>query len=315
MTSDVKGLVEELSSAFRGPGLLDHSWRQRVDQADSQLASLAGVNDLDSDPVATKKLREWVRYTVSDYPDEVQTVLCVAAGLHPTIRHNTLGAREDCLAGRLEISKRTVQRRVEEALEQLGRDGIANHGRMAAADHRGYVVARQNVFLDMRLDPPEVTEVVVLEVTAGRLDSIVRPVSVPHDAYVAGGFGCMVLAGGEPRKTERRPGELDLLSLHIDPGRVLERGDKHRVKIRYTVRPEPFLVVIPQTPYDLVSLKVRFDPDRQPSHVWRLDRAAQWENGELLPPDPSGRYESVAFGLRPGFRYGLRWEWDGPATD
>lgn len=314
MTSDVRGVVEELRSAFRGPGLRDHSWRQRANRVGNQLSRLVGIDELDSDAVATRKLTEWLRHTISAYVDETQLIVCVVAGMDPAIKHDTLEAREDCLAGKLAMSKRTVQRRVKEALEQLARDGIANRGRIAAAEHRGHVVIRQDVLLELDRDPPVVTERLLVQVTDEKLGEIIRPVSVPRGADADVRFRCEVLEGGRLRTTERRPGELDLLVLHIEPPEVLERGDTHQIKIRYTLSPTPFLVIDPHTRYDQVGFKVRFPADRQPSRVWRLNGATRWETGELLPPDPSGRYEAVFFGLRPGFLYGLRWDWDGPAA-
>lgn len=315
MTSDVAGLVDELRAAFRGPGLRDHSWRERAREVGNQLPVLAGIDDLDPPAAATRKLTEWIRDAVDDYGGDFETILCAVAGMDPSIRHHTLEAREDCLAGKLGISKRTVKRRLNEMLEQLARDRLADSGRADAARHRGYVVLRHQAILRMDLEVPQVTERQLIEVTGDKLDDIDRPVSVPHDAEPTGAFTCRVLAGGTLRRTDREPGELDLLHHHIEPSRVLRRGEQHRIEIQYGLAlPGSLFAVDPHTRYDTAILEVRFHPRRQPKQVRRLVAATRWQAGEPLPFDPSGRYRVRCFGLRPGFIYGLRWDESGPAT-
>jgi hypothetical protein len=76
----------------------------------------------------------------------------------------------------------------------------------------------------------------------------------------------------------------------------------------------PYLVHVPEHPCELFDLRVRFGPDRNPSHVWTLrgdhqDAGADpVGHGDRHPVDRAGEIHLRFHRLVPGLAYGARWE-------
>jgi hypothetical protein len=76
---------------------------------------------------------------------------------------------------------------------------------------------------------------------------------------------------------------------------------------------QPHYVCVPKHRCDMFDLRVRFDLEKMPEHIWRLVDAFQRDvddpapSGEILPPDAAGEVHTMFRQLTPGRAYGIRW--------
>lgn len=258
-------------------------------------------------------------------PGDLRMAILAALGLHPeTSDMRTYDQRKEWVARQVDRVARTVERRIDEAQDLLAQEVAAQlaRGRAAAADAAGdwYIERFSAVYL---LDgaAPEAIERRVIRSAVDGLAELAVALDVPVDS-------------GQPRlplKLEMiSGGELELVQemartrtrYVIRLPRPLLAGQRHEYQTRIRVLPSgplrDYYVFRPERRCDQFDLRVRFDRDRVPAWVRRVDgedvhsyntyEGAPGE-GELVGVDPAGEASASFSGLRQHFGSGLQWSW------
>jgi hypothetical protein len=108
----------------------------------------------------------------------------------------------------------------------------------------------------------------------------------------------------------------DRLGLVLALPEALHREDRHEFALRYRVlngQMRPHFVCVPKHRCDMFELRIRFNPDKVPGHIWRISDAFQRDvddpnpTGETLTGNAAGEVHTTFRQLTPGRAYGLRW--------
>jgi hypothetical protein len=289
-----------------------------------QLRLLCQIRE-DTGPVAARRrLRETVDSLLRDDP-ETRLVILGALGLQPGADQRTLRERQRWLADQLKLHERTVRRRTREAVETLVRLATedAQDDRLAADAWR---VQSVQALLQLDDHGPELSEERTVLVTRDGIGEISTRFSLPRPE--PGGRGAhslltTVTHGGRIRRRERLSDEH--FRFVIELPRRYRRGETFQYGIRFTIPPDqamvPHYALVPLLAVESLDLIVRFDHERPPLAVWRLDGVAprMLDNppattDDGLHPDRFGELALSFRQLRQGFGYGACWRYaDRPA--
>jgi hypothetical protein len=179
-----------------------------------------------------------------------------------------------------------------------------------------------NAVVRLDVPEPEALETRTIVVTADKLDQIVSTTTIPpHPANQTSQRHIEVqsLFGVSPAVLERTSASCFRFVMKLP--RVLRRGDRHTygtvTRIPNGQWMQPHYCFVPRHRQERLTVRVRFHPDRQPLHVWKLtawegdvtdDHVHAWEP---LILDASGEVYADFHDLLPGCRYGVRWQLDG----
>jgi hypothetical protein len=124
-----------------------------------------------------------------------------------------------------------------------------------------------------------------------------------------------VQQGARLRKQERQ-GDAHFFFL-LDLPRALHRSEEHSYTMVFSVPPDqpmpPLYAFVPLVDCDWFRVNVRFDPNRLPTEVWRLERMPpQVLYDRLIPGQPveldDGAEAVLEFeNIERGFGYGIAW--------
>jgi hypothetical protein len=98
--------------------------------------------------------------------------------------------------------------------------------------------------------------------------------------------------------------------------RTLRAGERHEYGLLFRVPHNQLMrthyVFISPRRCDLFDLRIRFDPDRRPDQIWRVNETFhraldEAPAGDQLTLDPAGELHLRFYDLRPGFGYGAKW--------
>jgi hypothetical protein len=304
-----RGLKRPRSSAELGPGL-----RKLCDTAPH-----------DTSAVVRRKLYARLTELLADLPGE-QAVLKAVLGLRPDARE-TLEGRVEQLAADGHASKRTAQRWMEQALRSLANDAAATLRAEAdsarvtshspAMSGAGWTVEEIRDLLLLDKPAVEVMQERRIVATHDHVEKVTRTIGLPGRADAV---DIELMFGGRLGPVHRQS---TVIRYDIELPIPLRPGQSHSYAVRLRL-PDgqplaPHYVVHPLAPCESLSIRVRFDPVRIPTRVWRVDSAlprevddpdAAWET---VVPDPVGEVVAAFHSFRPGLAYGLAWSWGGDA--
>jgi hypothetical protein len=288
-----------------------------------RLRELAGVAEQDSTGVTRRKVIGTLDRLAEPLPADLALAARAALGLLPAAQQPFLAERVQWLADQLRRDVRTARRRVD-----LGLAAMAEHASAAPApvapvrpagdeDERWYVREFRAL---LRLDrpTPEAMDTRVVVATVDGLTQIDALITVPrdgpartgpHDLLVEALYGATIV--GRERVTASR------FRYALRLPRPLRAGEAHEYGLLFRVPPDQpmrnhYVHYAPRR-CDRFELRVRFDPERVPTEVWRVDGVFPRDLDDGLPDtdavavDDAAEVHLVFDRLRPGFGYGARW--------
>jgi hypothetical protein len=279
-----------------------------------ELLRLSRVSPSDDDAAVRGKVRTLLTGWMAGLPDEVRRAAEFAFALDPDGRQPQLNERTGVLCARASISYRTARRRMDEAIRLMAATGAA--GRTGAGPARPDWEIRSLEAL-LRLDDgaPQLYEIrtiaAVREVSRIKfLIGLPGAVADRPRLEVDALFGVRV-----DEVSWQSDGENYQITVSLPA--QLKPGDEHRFCLRYSVPADlllsPHYAIVPLNPCARGVVRVRFDLDRPPRAVWRLDGVPypQIRNRtpppRLVDPDAVGDVLQTFTGLREGHGYGVAW--------
>jgi transcriptional regulator with XRE-family HTH domain len=119
--------------------------------------------------------------------------------------------------------------------------------------------------------------------------------------------------------TDEPLGRPNFRAATIDLPRPLAVGESHRLRfdVHYPGRTEsePWFVLYVVVPIELIAVRVAFEPDCVPKHVWRVERVPAEAHGGnradavALRLDRFGYVDVEFTDPAPPYNYGIAWEW------
>ncbi|OLF11759.1 hypothetical protein BLA60_11490 [Actinophytocola xinjiangensis] len=318
MNFSVTDLVAELKNLRKGRGI---QAPHIVDRIGPAMRAVCAITENDDAASVRQKVAARLRDLSAKLPPDLQIGVTAAFGLDDTLHTPFYKDRLRWAEDELERNTRTVRRRIDEAIVQLAE--LAVH-RMAAnglpgqhsASSRWYNAdIRQVLVLDQgSAHAMEQRRIVADEDGVSELDlalTVPTPDAVPGDRPTE--VTIDVLYGG--RLLERRMESTERIGYRLALPRPLRLGDEHEFALRALPRRElaPHYVCLPRHRCDRCEVRVRFDLDRRPTRLERLDGVYQRDivdpRGDAQPVglDACGEVAERFTNLTPGLAYGLRW--------
>ena len=283
------------------------------------LREMAGIAADDDELTCREKLVDCLDRLLSTVPAPERQVISIGIGLDlETKDRSSLALRLRWLEMHEERDARTVRRWLERALHRLARSAARQITEGDAAPDTGWYVESLRALLRLDLPAPVASEDRRIVATRHGLRELTHRVSLPRADDLAGGAdrGLEVDLdfGGRLRLDQATDTDFRYV---VALGRPLDWGDRHDLRITARLPPgtpmSPHYTCVPQRRYDMFELRVRFDPDRLPRQVRRIDGGsprsgeARTVTGDVLVPDAGGEVRTEFRRLRQGFSYGMRW--------
>ncbi|WP_290056133.1 hypothetical protein [Amycolatopsis solani] len=311
------GLLRELTALRRGWGLEAERLRSRLGPL---VSGWCEIHRTTSDRDARRVLRDAISAAIADFPPDDQLAVNVALGIAGGTQHARLSDRIGILAERLRISERTARRRIDRAFTRLAAEIQAGSqpGDGVPDPDRGWFVKRLKALVRLDTPEPELIEERVIVATQDGLRRISAQLTVPRtDDDLDGERQVAADAQHGVRISDRsREGQRHFRWL-LDLPRPLSRGDSHTFSLVLRVRDgrpiRSSYTFVPLVTCESFTVRVRFDPDRPPRSVWRLDRVAPSvladppQPGAPLDLDGAGEVAQDFTAPQLGYAYGLRW--------
>lgn len=311
------GLLRELTTLRRGWGLETDRLRGRLGPL---VSGWCEIHRTTSDREARRVLRDAISAAIAEFPPDDRLAVNVALGIAPGAQHALLSDRVEILAEQLRVSDRTARRRIDRAFARLAAEIEAgtHPGDGVPDPDQGWFVKRLKALVRLDTAVPELIEERLIVATRDGLSRISAQFTVPRledgrdgERHVTADaqHGVRIVEG-------KREGQRHFRWL-LDLPRPLSRGDTHTYSLVFRIRDghpiRPSYAFVPLVSCESVTVRVRFDPERPPRAVWRLDRvpysvvADPAQPGETLPLD--GAFEVAQDFTAPqlGYVYGLRW--------
>lgn len=319
MRQSERALVAEFVRLRHGWGLASVNLRERVGP---HLVELCGIEPDDNDVVIRRKVRATIRLLCSHLPSDDQLAADIALGASPDAQHRLLGHRIDIIAHRLNCADRTARRRVDRAFERVAGEAVT--GRALAITEaetdpeKGWYVRNFASLLRLDTPTPEVAETRTIVALRPNLKKIAIRFSLPGlgDRTVPRDLYADVTHGARIESVERQ-GE-EHFRFVLDLPRPIARDETHTYTIVFRLPDgqsmRPHYALVPLVHVDSFDVRVRFDPERSPRSVWRLDRLAprtlgdrQVPVGRHLPLDDAFEVTANFERMEQGFGYGVAW--------
>jgi hypothetical protein len=315
MGGDGQDLLAELKTLRGGRGLNAGDLAQKIGP---NLRALAGLTGDEQPGLVRARLIERLRSLIAALPPDLAVAAEVALGLHPQARHQFVQDRTDWLARQILRDARTARRRMDEALLRL-----AELAGMAASsapgdpgdDREAYHIEEFTALLRLDRPAPEAIDrrVIVAHVDLDGLDSVLTLPRDPnggpsHELEVEVLYGATLVERERPADNRFQFG-LKFPEL-VPAGERHEYGMLFRVPTGQSMRTH--YVFFSYRRCDAFDLRVRFDPERMPTDVRRVDGAFARDldgaaAGIPMSVDPAGELHLRFTDLRIGLGYGARW--------
>lgn len=308
-------LATELKTLRKGRGLQTPRLTEQVGPA---LRALCGIAESESSASAREKLTKSLGILSAGLPADLRIVVTTALALHSDSQRQFLQDRVQSLAELQQRDVRTIRRRMDEGFELLAELATAPTGQDQRTGSLGWYIDRVEATLRMDKPSPECFERRRIVSERDGLENIQATITLPktpsgavddHDLFAELYFGAVLL--GKQRKNESRfifdlglPAPLAMGEKH-EYGIVLKVPDHQTMRSHY--------VFFPNRGCDEFELRVRFDPQRPPSKIWRVDDAYPRDVDEaepsetLLELDRAGEVNQSFRTLLPGHGYGVQW--------
>jgi hypothetical protein len=257
----------------------------------------------------------------SELPGEFRIAIRASLALSAeTIEEPHFTKRVSWLASHIHHEDRTALRRISQAEQRLAElvatEIQRRRGRVSAAPDGWYIKELKTVFrLDAGIIESEEDRVIVA--TRENLTEVMAWMDLPGDADQPGAdLQARIRYGGSLLKQEQpSPGHFKFVVRLPEP---LEAGTEHRYGLmlrmpRHMLR-LPHYLIVPECRCDKFDLTIRFDPQRLPRWIRRVDgeTVRTFENprpaGDLLTPDAAGEIRQEFSDLSLYLGYGIQWE-------
>jgi hypothetical protein len=280
--------------------------------------SLAEVCGITPDEEAQRRLKLTSHLTriAGRLPDEMTLFVLVGLCLHPDAQFRELEEREDWLTDQGKGSRRTVIRRLDEAMGVFAEKLLQEF--QLKESNVGWYVKSFIALVRADLEQPEAIETRKIVSLVDGLDTIETSVGVPRhpqDSQAEHGLHAELRYGGllvsRDQLSESRFRNV------IKLPRPLRAGQEHEYSLRLQVPSgqllAPHYVHTPKRRTDYFEVRARFDAHKVPEAVWRLNGVPTTviyesePSGERLEVDPSGEGYVNFHDLTVGYCYGIRW--------
>lgn len=302
-------LVRELKSLRKGRGVFAARIGERVGP---NLRAMCGISGDDLPATIRGKLVARLIELTEQLPEDLRLPTVAAFALSTEARLPLYGDRLHWAAIKIDRDPRTVRRRVDDAIDQLAELVATAPSEPRPAWH----TAELHVVVALDRPQPEVLEryhIVADQDALHELD-ITSPLATGRRYLEVD-----VFYGGRLRDRGTMSDRPGLVLVLPEP---LSKGEPHDFAVRYRLASprvlRSYVVYICGRPCELFDLRLRFERDRSPSHVWTLrdvrQSAGSHPAGHQYPVNSAGEVHLRFRRLLPGLGYGARWEADGRST-
>ncbi|HEY3606411.1 MAG TPA: hypothetical protein VGL06_02875 [Pseudonocardiaceae bacterium] len=306
-------LASELKTLRKGRGL---QAPRLADQVGPMLRALCGIGENESAASIREKLTRQLLILASGLPEDLRHVVTTALALQPDVQHQFLRERVQSLAEQQRRDVRTIRRRMDEGFELLAEIAARPVEDQPQGTARGWYVERIEAIMRLDKTTPETYERRRIVSEADGLDMLQptqtqprNPADPEHDLNVEAHFGVRLL--GKRKVTGSR------FAFHLGLPEPLSIGQKHEYGLIIRVPPsqpmQPHYVMFPERRCDEFELRIRFDLDRLPNQIWRVEEVFHRDvddnqpSANLLTIDGVGEVHLSFRNLLPGHGYGAQW--------
>lgn len=314
LISQVTGELKELR---RGRGLRADDIHARVGEG---LRMACGITRMDDPALVRRKLVLRLTRLCAKLPSDLKLAATVALGLHQ-VDGEFLDRRIAWLAEAFDRDPRTARRRIDSAFQLLAellydagmRD--RNAGRYSSD---GWYIELLKVVLRMDLDPPILTEERRIVSQVDDLDELSLFLSASRKPNIPNcdGFHAEMGYGGEIVETQRVSSAHSHFVVRLP--QPLSLGQRHDYSIQFTsysrAHMRPYYVFTPLRHCEEFAARIRFDRDRPPQLVWRINGLPAKAFEDFTPGDDRLTVDRVGdiaiefHDLQQGLSYGLQWQ-------
>lgn len=316
VTAQAEALAEEIKVLHKGRGVGAGDLSRRVGPL---LRELADIGNGGSPADLRGALAAALSRCAARLDDDQRTTVLAALGLAPETAHlPQFGDRVTWLAERIDRDYRTARRRVDEAEGRLAEEGAKELGYQRSRPRavRAWYVAEFRAVYRLDGAVPEAHEYRRI-VAVQRLTEVQIWLDVPRDgdrprpsltAEVV--FGGRLIRREEPSRTRTQ--------FVIELPAPLLPGQSHEFEVILRApagaQMRPYYIFTPELPCDSFSLRVRFDPQRLPVWVRRVDGEPVRTFEDARPAadevavDPTGEARASFAKPVPYLGYGLQWQ-------
>ena len=315
-TGQQEELLAELKTLRKGRGI---NTARIAEQVGPRLRALVGVTPEDSAGAIRQKLVTVLARLAGPLPDDLALAARAALALDPQAQQPFLAERVQWLAERLDRDVRTARRRVDLGLQAMAERSETVTGPAPApvagpeVDLYYFREFRAVLRLDQRA--PEAIEQRVAVSTVDGLDQLEALMTIPRDGSIRPDLLVEALFGVTIASRERvTPTRFRYL---LQLPRPLAAGEAYEYALVFRLPPDQPMrthyVYAPTRRCDLFDLRVRFDPERVPAEIWRVDRGYVRDLDEddgprdLVEVDRAGELHLQFHRLRLGLGYGAQW--------
>jgi hypothetical protein len=313
-------LVSEMRTLRKGRGLFVGQISDRVGPA---LREVCGVVEGDGPAEIRRKVAERLEALASGLPEDLRIALMAAFGIDRDARLPFYQDRVRWAADKIHRDDRTARRRIDEGIDRIAELAASAAGGsdslVSEASAAGWHTDELRIALVLDQTVPEALEfrrVVAERDHVSELDLAMTLTASPDRDHplAVDELDTAVLYGGTLIKKALE--STDRFGLVLALPDELHREDRYDFALRYRAangQMRPHFVCVPKHRTDLFELRIRFDPDRLPTHIWRLAEAFQRDvddphpSGEPLWSNRAGELHITFRQLTPGRAYGVRW--------
>lgn len=313
-------LVHELKALRKGRGIYASHIGQRVGPA---LRAVCGVTAEDGPAVIRRKVAAQLEELSAGLPPDLRVAVLAAFAISPATRLPLYQDRITWVAAQLDRDPRTARRRIDEGIHQLAElasiPAITPVLESGLGGVQGWRMCERRIALVLDRNRPEALEqhrvvsdrdgVAELDLGVGLAQPYGHP--HPHDE-----LDVNVLYGGD--LIERRVESVERRCFSLALPSPLARGEAHdfalflRLPAGQSIQPK--FVCVPNHPWDLLDLRVRFDRSRLPSRISVVRNAFHRDfddpdpDADAVSANAAGEIHLTFRALAPGLAYGIRWD-------
>jgi hypothetical protein len=280
-------LVSDLKALRKGRGLYVNNISERVGDT---LRDLCGVTEQDGPGEIRVRVAQRLALLAGDLPEDLRKAVLAAFGMIPDARHPLYQERVGWIAQQIGRDPRTARRRIDDGIHQLAQLACTPLRLRTIADRStvGWHTAETRVILTLDGLVPEATEHHRIVAAQDNLREVDLSVAFGKPAVMYGGTLC---------------GTCLVLPAPLMAGQFHDFA----VRSKNPVRPRQF-VHVPRRRCDYLELRVRFDRDRLPRAVSRLQGTPPPRERGLIRIDRAGEIQATFQELVRGQVYGARWD-------
>jgi hypothetical protein len=319
-------LLRELKTLRKGRGV---NTARLPDQIGPLLRELAAVENQDAAGIIRQKVTGALNRLAESLPTDLALAARAALSLHPEAQQPFLAERVQWLADQLERDVRTARRRVDLGLTALAEQALVPtpaEGTVPAPrapltrepDDDPWHIREFRAVLRLDQPTPEAIEQRVIVANQDGLDRLDALITIPRDRDIRTGSHDLlmeVLYGATIVSRERVTGSRFKYGLQLP--RALYSGEAHEYALLFRLPPnQPMRTHYVYTTHrrcDAFDLRIRFDPERLPAEIWRVNQGYFGDLDDDAAPrdvvdvDRTGEVHLVFHRLRQGFGYGAQW--------